>query len=99
MTHPPTAAARRRGLKVSLAAAAGITLTVGMTFTALSTASAATPASSVNPYSPAYQHPYRHGVIPTIGQLAKMRSYAAAHPNATTATGPETLSYGGGIDG
>src|SRR5581483_8609966 len=99
VTHPPTAAARRRGLKVSLAAAAGITLTVGMTFTALSTASAATPASSVNPYSPAYQHPYRHGVIPTIGQLAKMRSYAAAHPNATTATGPETLSYGGGIDG
>ncbi len=99
VTHPPTAAARRRGLKVALAAATGITLTVGMTFTALNTASAATPASSVNPYSPAYQHSYRHGVIPTIGQLAKMRSYAAAHPNATTATGPETLSYGGGIDG
>src|SRR5581483_4898920 len=88
-------------LKVPLAAAAGFALATGMTVTALAPASAATTSASsaVNPYSPAYQHSYRHGVIPTIGQLAKMRSYAAAHPNATTATGPETLSYGGGIDG
>jgi putative Ig domain-containing protein len=98
VTHPPTA--RRRGLKIPLAAAAGITLGVGMTLTALTPATAATTATAAaNPYSPAYQHPYRHGVIPTLAQLAKMRSYNAAHPNATTATGPETLSYGGGIDG
>src|SRR5579884_873289 len=101
VTHPPTAAARRRGLKVPLAAATGFALATAMTVTALAPASAATTSASsaVNPYSPAYQHSYRHGVIPTIGQLAKMRAYAAAHPNATTATGPETLSYGGGIDG
>ena len=99
VTHPPTATARRRGLKIPLAAAAGITLGLGMTLTALSPASAATPAGAANPYSPAYQHPYRHGVIPTIAQLAKMRSYNATHPAAVTATGPETLSYGGGIDG
>ncbi|MBS2961452.1 putative Ig domain-containing protein [Actinocrinis puniceicyclus] len=28
-----------------------------------------------------------------------MKQYQATHPAATTATGPETLSYGGGIDG
>ncbi|HEY4459349.1 MAG TPA: Ig domain-containing protein [Pseudonocardiaceae bacterium] len=56
-------------------------------------------APAANPYSPQYQHPYRHGALPTIGQLSKMRSYDQTHPQATTATGPETLSYGGGIDG
>ena len=56
-------------------------------------------ASSANPYSPAAGHPYRHGVIPTIGQQAKMNAYAAQHPAAAAATGPKTLSYGGGIDG
>src|SRR6185437_9142014 len=100
VTHPPKAAARRRSLKVPLAAAAGLALATGMTLTALAPADAATPASSANPYSPAYQHPYRHGVIPTIAQQAKMNSYSATHRNAATAaTGPETLSYGGGIDG
>ncbi|MEW2303073.1 hypothetical protein AB0958_24400 [Streptomyces sp. NPDC006655] len=52
-----------------------------------------------NPYSPAYQHPYRHGVIPTIQGNARMKSWAAGHPAAAAATGPQTLSYGGGIDG
>jgi serine protease len=106
LTHPPQAAARRRSLRVPLAAAAGLALATGMTVTALApAASAATAstssavASSTNPYSPAYQHPYRHGVLPTIGQLAKMKQYQATHPATTTATGPETLSYGGGIDG
>jgi len=49
-----------------------------------------------NPYSPAYGHSYRHGAVPTTGQLGKMKSYQNAHP---AATGPNTLSYGGGIDG
>ncbi len=55
--------------------------------------------SPANPYSPAAGHPYRHGVIPTIGQQHKMNSYATAHPNTAAATGTETLSYGGGVDG
>ena len=67
--------------------------------TGIATASAATAAAPGNPYSPAVGHPYRHGVIPTLGQQAKMNSYAAQHPAAVTATGPQTLSYGGGIDG
>ncbi len=56
-------------------------------------------AATGNPYSPASGHTYRHGVMPTIGGQAKMNSYAKAHPATITATGPQTLSYGGGIDG
>ncbi len=52
-----------------------------------------------NPYSPAYQHPYRHGVVPTISQLGKIKSYQQAHPNIGRATSANTLSFGGGIDG
>ncbi len=52
--------------------------------------------SVTNPYAPEYQHNYRHGAVPTIAQLHRMRSYQHAHPNATSAN---TLSYGGGIDG
>jgi hypothetical protein len=54
-----------------------------------------------NPYSPAYGHPYRHGVVPTVGQANKMKSYAKSHPSrsTTTATGPQTLAFGGGIHG
>ncbi|HET6917035.1 MAG TPA: Ig domain-containing protein [Acidimicrobiales bacterium] len=49
-----------------------------------------------NPYSPAYGHPYRHGVIPTRSQQAAMNSYAATHFATTTSTGPKTLGYDGG---
>jgi serine protease len=52
-----------------------------------------------NPYSPAYGHAYRHGVVPTRAVNAKMKSWAHAHANAAAATGSQTLSYGGGVDG
>ncbi|MBF9072748.1 hypothetical protein I2501_32505 [Streptacidiphilus sp. NEAU-YB345] len=52
-----------------------------------------------NPYSPQYQHAYRHGAIPTRAQNAKMQTWAKSHNAALATTGPETLSYGGGIDG
>ena len=44
--------------------------------------------------------PARHGVMPTVAGAAQFRAQAA-HDTATAAaaTGPETLSYGGGIDG
>ena len=54
-------------------------------------------SASVNPYSPAYQHPYRHGAVPTTSQNAKMKAYAQT--NARAATSANTISYGGGIDG
>ncbi|HEU5333884.1 MAG TPA: hypothetical protein VFU73_13985, partial [Actinocrinis sp.] len=105
MTHSSPSARPRRA-RATLAAAAGFALVTGISVTATSQASADTAGSStagssvVNPYSPAYGHPYRHGVVPTISQLAKMKAYQTAHPLVTpNATGPETLSYGGGIDG
>ncbi|TDU02033.1 putative Ig domain-containing protein [Streptomyces sp. 846.5] len=55
--------------------------------------------SVANPYSPAYQHSYRHGVVPTRQQNTRMKDWAAAQISPNVATGPETLSYGGGIDG
>lgn len=55
----------------------------------------------VNPYSPANGHAYRHGVVPTREAHARMQQYRAMHPASQTAaaTGTETLSYGGGVDG
>ena len=61
---------------------------------------AASGASGMNPYSPAYGHAYRHGAVPTRAQQARMNAWAATHSSGTTSsTGPETLSYGGGIGG
>ncbi|AUG75610.1 hypothetical protein CFP65_0656 [Kitasatospora sp. MMS16-BH015] len=91
----------RGAARLALAGLASLSLVTGAT---MAFASAPAPAPStggavVNPYSPAYQHSYRHGVVPTIQQHAKMQSWAAQHPTPNVATGPETLSYGGGIDG
>jgi serine protease len=36
-------------------------------------------APVVNPYSPAYHHPYRRGMVPTVGQAAKMRQWTRGH--------------------
>jgi len=84
-----------------LALAAALTLTAG-TQAAVVGAQAATSATPVgqvtNPYSPAYHHSYRHGVVPTIGTEAKMRSWRAAHPSDGQASAND-LNYGGGIDG
>jgi len=54
-----------------------------------------------NPYAPAYGHAYRHGAVPTREAHARMKQFAAAHAatTAAAATGTETLSYGGGVDG
>lgn len=87
----------------------GLSVLVGSTAIALlaiSAPAAATPtgggkpssSTPSNPYSPAHGHPYRHGVMPTIGVNHKMQQWAAQHASPA-ATGPKTLSYGGGVDG
>ena len=66
------------------------------------TAGAAPSASAGNPYSPAAGHSYRHGVVPTTTQLAKMKAWASSHlgiGGLPVSFGSATLSYGGGIDG
>ena len=52
-----------------------------------------------NPYAPDHNAPYRHGAVPTLGQFGLMQGYEQANPAAAAATGPRTLSFGGGIDG
>jgi hypothetical protein len=76
---------------------------VGLTAAFSAAAASPSPGGSgtVNPYSPAAGHPYRHGVVPTRGAEAAMRSWSAAHKGATQAAAlaPNNLNYGGGIDG
>ncbi|WP_329579136.1 putative Ig domain-containing protein [Kitasatospora sp. NBC_01250] len=96
---------RMRGTaRAALTGLASLSLFTGVILAAATpqavAAPAASPASSAaNPYNPSYQHAYRHGVIPTIQQSAKMKSWAANQATPNVATGPETLSYGGGVDG
>ncbi|MGZ4663638.1 MAG: putative Ig domain-containing protein [Mycobacteriaceae bacterium] len=54
------------------------------------------PHGKQNPYAPAYGHSYRHGAVPTRETNSKMKAWQNAN---YAATGPKTLSYGGGVDG
>ncbi|MEY9968614.1 hypothetical protein ABIA33_006698 [Streptacidiphilus sp. MAP12-16] len=101
--HTSLPTAPRRGLRRAAAAALSVaTLMAGAFAFAAPQATAAQHSQSspvANPYSPANQHAYRHGVVPTLQGDAKMKSWAAAQRTPNVATGPETLSYGGAIDG
>ena len=53
-----------------------------------------------NPFAPSYNHPYRHGAVPTREAHSRMTQYASQQALKTSATvNTKTLSYGGGIDG
>ena len=54
-----------------------------------------------NPYSPAFDHPYRHGVMPTRETNEKMKAWEHAHSAGFAAPTASTgiLSYGGGVGG
>jgi serine protease len=53
-----------------------------------------------NPYAPNYGHAYRHGAVPTREAHGRMKQYQSLHAASTAAaTGSQTLSYGGGVDG
>ena len=81
----------------ALLAFAGSTIAAGA-----SNASAGSNPSNAgeNPYAPNYAHSYRHGAVPTREAHSRMKQWNALHATtAAAATGTETLSYGGGIDG
>ena len=86
-------------------AAAAITLVAGASAIAVASppgsgpTAAATATSQANPYDPATGHAYRHGAIPTVARTSQMKAWAAGHHGGKKATGDETLSYGGGVDG
>ncbi|MFE2288694.1 putative Ig domain-containing protein [Streptomyces sp. NPDC059443] len=56
-------------------------------------------SNEFNPYAPQYQHAYRHGAIPGVQQYEAMKRWRIAHQTQAAATGQQTLSYGGGVDG
>ena len=94
--------------RVPLRAAAGLAAAAITLFATAANGAATTTSSSgttspgtttQNPYDPSYGHPYRHGAIPTIQQNQEAKAWAATHASPQATTGPETLSYGGGIDG
>ncbi|MGZ4601371.1 hypothetical protein [Oryzihumus sp.] len=90
----------RSGRASALAGLTGLALSVAAGLAA-SPAVAAPGGNPSNPYSPAAGHSYRHGVTPTREQQQKMNGWAKQHApqGATAATGPQTLAYGGGVDG
>src|ERR1035437_11181455 len=49
-----------------------------------------------NPYSPASGHGYRHGAFSSRDTHTKMQAWQRANYSAT---GPQTLAFGGGVDG
>lgn len=93
--------ARRGGLTILAAMA----LTVAPTALSAAQAAPRAPGSSHqtnDPYDPAYHHPYRHGVVPTIGEMGKMHAWQRGHhpaAGAVAATSANDMNYGGGIDG
>ena len=100
----PLTPVRRMTVRTAAAVFATAALAAGAQVTAAS-ANAATSAASGNasgpaaadPYSPAYQHPYREGVVPTVQRIGQMRHWAVHQPQARASA--RNLRYGGGIDG
>ncbi len=88
---------RVRGLSVLVGTAALAAAALAVASPAIAAPGSANGVS--NPYSPAYRHSYRHGVMPTKALDSKMKVWARSHINAAVATGTQTLSYGGGVDG
>ena len=62
-------------------------------------ATIASAADTPNPNSPQYKHAYRHGAVPTREAHELMKSWVKTNGITPMATGAETLSYGGGVDG
>jgi serine protease len=54
-----------------------------------------------NPYHPAYDHPWRHGVMPTRETNERMKAWEHAHAAQFAAPTANTgrLSFGGGVNG
>jgi hypothetical protein len=93
-SHPPSVSARRLALTTLSSL-----VVLGASFVIASPAHAA--GGSTNPYAPSYQHPYRHGAVPTREAKTKMDGYTTAHPSvqAVAPASAANLRYGGAVDG
>src|SRR5262249_57205691 len=85
---------QRSAGRLLAAGAAGLALATAALALA-ATPAGATPAAGphINPYSPAYHHPYRHGVTPTLEVHAQMEAHRVT-PQAAN-----DLNYGRRGDG
>lgn len=78
-------------------AAAAALLTAGLM---ASQAWAAQPGDlTANPYAPRFQHPYRHGAVPTREAADLMAQWAKAHGGHGGGGASKILAYGGGVTG
>ncbi|MBI1758895.1 MAG: hypothetical protein HYR62_06680 [Actinobacteria bacterium] len=84
---------------LALAAAGVVTVAAPAGATPATPGTSGSTPGSVSIYSPAYQHPYRHGVVPTREAFAQIRAHAVAPAAAGGITGTGNLKYGGGVDG
>ncbi len=55
--------------------------------------------TAADPFSPAYEHAYRQGVVPSTASLARMRAWAGPPRSGARAISSSQLIYGGGING
>src|SRR5262245_32903134 len=84
------------GKKVLMASAITVAISLAASAAVIAEEGAATSVNqNANPYAPNYDHDYRHGVVPTLETHQRMRLWQSQHGT----TGPQTLSYGGGVDG
>ncbi|MFH9347984.1 putative Ig domain-containing protein [Kitasatospora sp. NPDC017646] len=79
-------------------AAAGLAGAAGPAAAQDVSSSSSSTGNEFNPWSPQNGHPYRHGAVPGKQQQEQYKKWLAAK-NQAAATGQETLSYGGGVDG
>jgi len=89
---------QRAVARIAVAASAAALMAVGLAAPATGAPDPVSPGTgSGNPYAPSYQHPYRHGAVPTLEAKARMEAYRAQHPNLAAPNSP--LHFGGGNGG
>ncbi|MFE5587359.1 putative Ig domain-containing protein [Kitasatospora sp. NPDC056531] len=79
-------------------AAAGLVGAAGPAAAQDISSSSGSTANEFNPWNPQNGHQYRHGAVPGMKQHENYKKWLAAQ-NQAAATGQQTLSYGGGVDG
>src|SRR5690349_5180340 len=95
----PPVHARRWAVRGTTAAFTALALATGMQLAAAGAQASVTPTPAIaNPYAPSFHHAYRHGAVPTIGQLKKMNAWAASNTSARPLA-VSLLRYGGAVDG
>jgi len=95
MSQTPNGRWVRRVITVAASALIGI----GVSLAGPAHAQVTPTGGSSNPYAPSYQHPYRHGAVPTREAKTNMDTWRASHAGDSITASAANLRYGGGVDG